>query len=121
HGALCGRRRSRCEIDRSRPPGWPSPAGPCLQFPVLPLARVASRAHAARVRVAIVLVVLLVLVQPVERATARAHEAPDGRALAGPRAAAGDGATRRAEGCAGNRADGAVLDRVDRLVPLPRL
>src|SRR5438094_5028014 len=116
-----GRKRGEIRSTAADGPAGPRPPGPDFSFRFFRLARVASRAHAARVRIAIVLVVLLVLVQTVERATARAHEAPDGRALAGPRAAAGDGATRRAEGCAGNRADGAVLDRVDRLVPLPRL
>src|SRR6266850_1322198 len=102
------------------PAGHPPP-GLDFCFGFLRLARIASRAHAARVRVAIVLVVLLVLVQPVERAAAGTHEAADGRAFAGPGAAAGDGTTRRAERRARDRAYRAVLDRVNRLVPLSRL
>src|SRR5436309_8050848 len=64
----------------------------------------ATRAHAARVRGPIALVVLLVLVETVERAAAGADDATDDRALACPLAAAGDRAAR------------AVLDDFHRLV-----
>src|SRR5215813_3191730 len=80
-----------------------------------PLRRIATRAHAARVRGAITLVVLLVLVESVERAAA------DGRALARALAAAGDGATRGADRRAHDRADGAVLHDLHGLVPGARL
>src|SRR5213076_948807 len=49
----------------------------------LELAGVAARAHAGPVGIAVALVVLLVLVQAVERPGAGANQAADGRALAG--------------------------------------
>src|SRR5881296_3686665 len=75
-----------------------------------------TRAHAARVRGAIALVVLLVLVETVERAAAGADDATDGRALAGALAAAGDRAARGTDRRADNRPDRAVLDDFHRLV-----
>src|SRR2546426_191847 len=75
-----------------------------------------TRAHAARVRGPIALVVLLVLVETVERAAAGADDATDGRALAGALAAAGDRATRGTDRGADDRPDRAVLDDFHRLV-----
>src|SRR5262245_49361718 len=86
-----------------------------------PLRRIATRAHAARVRGAITLVVLLVLVEAIERAAAGAHDAADGRALARAPAAAGDASTRGAYRGADDRPDGAVLHDLHRLVPGARL
>src|SRR3989441_10529747 len=76
----------------------------------------ATRAHAARVRGPIALVVLLVLVETVERAAAGADDATDGRALAGALAAAGDRAARGTDRGADDRPDRAVLDDFHRLV-----
>src|SRR2546426_7071853 len=75
-----------------------------------------TRAHAARVRGPIALVVLLVLVETVERAAAGADDATDGRALAGALAAAGDRAARGTDRGADDRPDRAVLDDFHRLV-----
>src|SRR5262245_58235542 len=90
-------------------------------FIATPLRREPSRAHAARIRRAIALVVLLVLVEAVERAAAGADDAADGRALARPLTAAGDRATGRAHRRADDRADRAVLHDLHRLVLRARL
>src|SRR5688572_33304481 len=80
------------------------------------LGGVAPRAHAAGIRRPILVVRLLVLVEAVEAPGARAHETPDGRALAGALATVGDRAAGRADRRADRRADGAVLHDLDRLV-----
>src|SRR5262245_21953889 len=80
------------------------------------LADVAVRAHAGCVRLAILFVVLAVLVEPVERAAARADQAADGRTLAGARASAGDRSAGRAYHRASDRANGAILHGVHGLV-----
>src|SRR5215831_16414904 len=80
------------------------------------LADVTVRAHAGCVRLAILLVVLTVLVEPVERAAARADQAANGRTLAGARASAGDRSAGRAHHRARDRANGAFLHGVHGLV-----
>jgi hypothetical protein len=50
--------------------------------PFCPLPRVAARPHAGRIGLAVVLVMLLVLVQAIERAAAGAHETTNGCAFA---------------------------------------
>src|SRR5439155_7297830 len=85
------------------------------------LARVALRLHAARVRFLVPLVVLLVLVETVERAAAGAHEAADRRALAGPLAAAGHRAARGSDRGTDDRTDRGVLHHLGRLVLLADL
>src|SRR5438105_6312774 len=83
---------------------------------LLRLRREPTRAHAAGVRGSIALVVLLVLVEAVERAAARADDAADGRALAGALTASGDRAARGPNRRADDRADRAVLHDFHRLV-----
>src|SRR5215467_3456934 len=80
------------------------------------LADVAVRAHAGSVRLAILLVVLAVLVEPVERTAARPDQATNGRTLAGARASAGDRSAGRAYHRARDRAKGAILHGVHGLV-----
>src|SRR5438034_9538701 len=78
------------------------------------LARVALRLHAPDIRGAIRLVVLLVVVDPVERAGAGADPAADERALT----AARDRAAERADRRAAEGADAGVLRGVGALVVL---
>src|SRR5215510_13715056 len=80
------------------------------------LADVTVRAHAGCVRLAILLVVLAVLAEPVERAAARADQAANGRTLAGARASAGDRSAGRAYHRARDRAKGAIFYSVHGLV-----
>src|SRR5262249_13599613 len=72
-------------------------------------AAIAVRGHAPRVGRTVRFVVLLVLVQPVERAPAGAGDAADRRALAGAFPAACDRSTGGADSRAYQRADGRVL------------
>src|SRR5207248_9624070 len=85
------------------------------------LSCVAPRAEATPVSGAVRLVVLLILVETVERPGAGADHAPDPSALAGALAASRDGAARRADRGAHDRADGRVLHRLRRLVTLAHL
>src|SRR5947208_8632748 len=82
----------------------------------LELAGVAARAHAGPVGIAVALVVLLVLVQAVERPGAGANQAADGRALAGALAAIGDRSAAGAHRGTEQRAEARILDGVDLLV-----
>src|SRR5207302_10243009 len=83
-----------------------------------PSGRVALGLHAVAVRRLIALIGLLVVVEPVERAGARADATTDEGALARALAAAGDTATQRADGRAAQRTDARVLRGVQDLVVL---
>src|SRR5207245_605100 len=83
--------------------------------------RVPARTHATRIRLAVILVVLLVLAQPVQRPPAGPHDAADGGPSAGPLPTAGDGSACCSKGGAGDRADGAVPDDLGGLVAMSDL
>src|SRR2546425_846088 len=83
--------------------------------------RIAARAHAARIRRSVVLVVLLFFVEPVERAGSGAHDAADRGALARALPASGHRATRGADGRADHRPDRGVLHDLLRIVLLADL
>src|SRR5213594_4355754 len=82
----------------------------------LELAGVAARAHAGPVGFAVALVVLLVLVQAVERSGAGADQAADGRALTGALATIRDRPAAGAHGGTQQSAEARILHGVDRLV-----
>src|SRR5947207_14845693 len=79
-----------------------------------PSTRVTARPHAARVSVAVALVVLTVLVDAIERTAACAEDSADRGALAGSRAASSDGTARRADDGTDARADRSVLHDLGR-------
>src|SRR5439155_5843999 len=82
----------------------------------LELAGVAARAHAGPVGIAVALVMLLVLIQAVERPGSGANQAADGRALAGALATIGDRSAAGAHRGTEQRAEARILDGVDLLV-----
>src|SRR5262249_59649620 len=87
----------------------------------LELAGVAARAHAGPVGFAIALVVLLVLVQAVERAGARADQAADGRALTGALATIRDRSAAGADCDTDQSPNARILHGVDLLVAVSAL
>src|SRR2546428_8302435 len=103
-------RPSRTEASTSQIPVTIRTAASTLMPVFSRLRGESTRAHAARVRGPIALVVLLVLVETVDRAAAGAADATAGRALAAALAAAGDRSARGTDRGADNRPDRAVLD-----------
>src|SRR5688500_12908091 len=112
-----GSSRSACRWKAPSFEERPGSTGPLADS----LARVAARAHARSVRVAVVLVLLPVFVETVERAAAGAHDAADRRALARALATVGDRAAGRTNRRADDPADRRVLHDLPRLVLLADL
>src|SRR5262249_18025907 len=111
---------------RRRPPriadGPPHRGGEAGRVMVaLELAGVAARAHAGPVGFAIALVVLLVLVQAVERPVAGANQAADGRALTGALATIRDRSAAGADRGTDQSAQARILHGVDLLVAVSAL